>query len=218
MEPQGSETPIILPSEWTPLHLEILSLPPPTSTPILQGAPTPACDSATHRKMLKSHPRPHPASEHVPEWDQDFPFLFPVRQPRHLSWLHPWITGPSLQAWDFPISAPGLRVSAAPTGHPPSLPTAEMSGPKAGGFSETQAATAKTQAIADQVGLLRADGVLGPRWSADITSGTEALHPSTSPSLLRRERGRGVGGGGKVTFGEKRMEKKGHSRGRGHHE
>ena len=153
-------------------------------------------------------------SDHVPDWDQDFPSLFPVRQ--HT--LRPWITGPSLQAWEFPISAPVLRVSAAPTGHPPSLPTAEMSGPKAGGFSETQAATAKTQAIADQVGLLRADGVLGPRCSAVITSGTEALHPNTSHSLWRRERGRGVGGGGKVTFREKHMEKKGHSRGRGHHE
>lgn len=115
--------------------------------------------------------------------------------------------------WEFPISSLVLRVSAAPTGHLPSLPTAKMLGPKVGGFSETQAATAKTQAIADQVGLLRADGVLGPRWSAVMTSGTEALHPSTSHSLLRRERGRGVGGGGKVTFGEKHMERKGHSRG-----
>ena len=60
MEPKGSETPIILPSEWTPLYLEILSLLTPTPTPILQGAPTPACDSATHRKMLKSRPPPPP--------------------------------------------------------------------------------------------------------------------------------------------------------------
>nr|XP_020739228.1 stefin-C-like [Odocoileus virginianus texanus] len=100
--------------------------------------------------MPKSCP-PNPVSEHVPEWDQDFPSLFAVHQPRHLSWLRPCITGPSLRVWEFPISSPVLRVSAAPTGHPPSLPTAKMLGPKIGGFSETQPATAKTQAIADQV-------------------------------------------------------------------
>lgn len=155
---------------------------------------------------------PAPAeSEHVPEWDQDFPSLFPVPQPRHLSWLHPHITGPSLQVWQFPISSPVLGVSAAPTAHPPSLPTADMWGPNLGGFSDTQDATAEIQAIADQVGLLRAEGVPGPRWSAVITSGTEALHPSTSHSLLRRERGQRSWRGGKVTVGEKHTESKGHS-------
>uniref|UniRef100_A0A8B9YJT8 Cystatin domain-containing protein n=2 Tax=Bos TaxID=9903 RepID=A0A8B9YJT8_BOSMU len=95
---------------------------------------------------------PAPAeSEHVAEWDQDFPSLFPVPQPRHLSWLHPCITGPSLQVWQFPISSPILGVSAAPTAHPPSLPTAEMWAPNLGGFSDTQDATAEIQAIADQV-------------------------------------------------------------------
>lgn len=160
--------PIILPPEWTPLSGDSVS-----AAPDYHAHPA----GSSHPCLVTLPPRgryrsPTPAvSEHVPEWDQDFPSLFPAPQPRHLSWPHPCITGPSLQVGQFPISSPVLKVSAAPTAHPPCLPTAEMWGPQTGGFSEPQAATAEIQAIADQVGLLQAQGVLGPRWSAVITSG-----------------------------------------------